>query len=56
MKVVEHWNSPPEFLIETREGAKVDTFSSGSVEFEFFNDRTLRVRFALMALIVDCSE
>ena len=34
----------------------VETFTGGSVVFELHGDRTLRVQFALMALIVNCGE
>ena len=56
MEVVEHWDSLLELPVQTREGANVETFTGGCVEVELHRDRTLRNRFALMALIVNCDE
>ena len=56
MEVVEHWDSLLDFLVQTTEGANVETFTGGCVEVELHRDRTLRNRFALMAVIVNCDE
>ena len=53
MEVVEDWGSLLEFLVESREGANVETFTGGSIEFELHGDLTLKAQFALLALIAN---
>ena len=56
MEVVVHWDSLLEILIESKERANVEMFTKGSVDFELHGDQTLKARFALIALIVNCVE
>ena len=56
MEIVEHWDALLEFLVESRESANLETITGGSVHFELLDDRTLRARFDLLALIVNCVE
>ena len=56
MVVEEHWDALFLFFVESREGANMETVTGGSVGGKVAGDRTLRARFALMALIVNCGE
>ena len=55
LEVVDHWNDLLAFLVESREGIDLTTYSGSSVEVDLAGDRTLRARFALMSTVMKIS-